>query len=392
MMPNRFIEILLRACIVLAANLLPRVEAEPQQKPQPRAYSIPVIDISDEEHRQVVIDKDPDHYLGHPTTALLEDHKTMIIVYPEGHGRGCIIMKRSYDAGLTWSLRLPTPKSWASSLEVPTIHRVIDAHGFKRLILFSGLYPCRMAVSEDDGNTWSELQPVGDWGGIVQMASLLPLNSAPGRYLAMFHDDRGFFKKDGKQTDIFTIYKTFSDDGGLTWSFPLPIYTDSQVHLCEPGVVRSPDGRQLAALLRENSRRRNSYVIFSSDEGKNWSEPRELPGALTGDRHVGKYASDGRLFISFRDTTHESSTRGDWVGWVGTYEDIAKGRQGQYRVRLKENNHSHAFDCGYPALELLPGGMMVATTYGHWTPNHPPYIINTRFKMNELDAKARISK
>ena len=35
----------------------------------------------------------------------------------------------------------------------------------------------------------------------------------------------------------------------------------------------------LAALLRENSRTRNSFVMFSEDEGRTWSEPRELPGA-----------------------------------------------------------------------------------------------------------------
>ena len=39
--------------------------------------------------------------------------------------------------------------------------------------MFSGLYPCRMAVTEDDGATWSEIEPVGDWGGIVAMGSVV---------------------------------------------------------------------------------------------------------------------------------------------------------------------------------------------------------------------------
>ena len=99
-------------------------------------------------------------------------------------------------------------------------------------------------------------------------------------------------------------------------------------------------------LLRENSRKLNSFVIFSDDEGETWTEPRELPGALTGDRHVGKYAPDGRLFVSFRDTTLESPTKGDWVGWVGTYDDIVQGREGQYRVRLMDN--TKGADCAYP--------------------------------------------
>ncbi len=32
-----------------------------------------------------------------------------------------IVYKRSADAGLTWSKRLSTPESWATSREVPTI-------------------------------------------------------------------------------------------------------------------------------------------------------------------------------------------------------------------------------------------------------------------------------
>jgi hypothetical protein len=88
-------------------------------------------------------------------------------VYPKGHGRGAIVYKRSSDGGQTWSDRLPVPASWATSLEVPTIHRVVDANGKRRLIVWSGLHPARLAVSEDDGHNWSELRPVGEWGGIV---------------------------------------------------------------------------------------------------------------------------------------------------------------------------------------------------------------------------------
>ena len=36
----------------------------------------------------------------------------------------------------------------------------------------------------------------------------------------------------------------------------------------------------------------------------------------------------------------QTPTWGDWVGWVGTYEDIVKGQQGQYRVRLLDNTQS----------------------------------------------------
>lgn len=349
-----------------------------------RGYSIPLIDLAGETKRQVIVDREPGQYLGHPTTVLLEDGKTILCVYPKGHGKGPIVLKRSKDGGKTWSDRLPVPENWATSLETPTIHRMLAPDGKKRLIVFSGLYPIRRSVSEDDGVAWTPLEPIGDFGGIVAMADVVRLRD--GRYMAVFHDD-GRFIAATRQPAAFKVYKTLSADGGLTWSAPVVIAQHPQAHLCEPGLVRSPDGRQLAMLMRENSRKFNSFVSFSNDEGATWSEPRELPGALTGDRHVGKYAKDGRLFVTFRDTTHDSPTKGDWVAWVGRYSDIVEGREGQYRVRLMDN-HKDA-DCAYPGLELLPDGTFVTTTYGHWTKGEPPYVVSVRLKLSELDRKRR---
>ncbi|MBN2408125.1 MAG: exo-alpha-sialidase [Candidatus Aminicenantes bacterium] len=371
----------------LGLFLFPGFYLSAQNRSPERGSSIPIVDLAGEAERQIVVDREPGQYLGHPTTVLLKDGRTIIAVYPKGHGRGAIVMKRSRDGGLTWSDRLPTPKSWETSLETPTIHRVIDRNGKKRLILFSGLYPIRMSISEDDGRRWSELTPIGNFGGVVAMASVVRLRT--GHYAAFFHDDGRFLEGKGSREDPpnFIVYKTLSKDGGLTWSAPLALLSHPEAHLCEPGLIRSPDGKQIAMLLRENSRRHNSFVSFSEDEGRTWTEPRELPASLTGDRHVGRYAPDGRLFITFRDTAHVSPTKGDWVGWVGAYEDILEGREGQYRVRLMDNTKDA--DCAYPGLELLPDGTFVTMTYGHWTKGEPPYIVCVRFKMEEIDARAK---
>lgn len=389
-LPQRRLPLLCAALLAIATSATMAQEREATATPSTlsRGYSIPLIDLAGQPQRQVVVDREKGQYLGHPTTLLLEDGKTILCVYPKGHGRGAIVYKRSTDGGLTWSERLPTPASWATSQETPTLHRVVDAKGVKRVIMWSGLYPARLAVSEDDGQTWSELKAVGDWGGIVVMGCVVELKTGPGRYMAMFHDDGRFFAseptKDARQKR--TLYTTFSEDGGLTWSFPQAIYSSTEVYLCEPGALRSPDGKQIAVLLRENTRTRNSHVIFTDDEGKTWSPPRELPGALTGDRHTGEYGPDGRLFISFRDTTLESPTKGDWVGWVGSYDDIVHGREGQYRVRLMDN--TKAADCAYPGVEVLPDGTFVTTTYGHWVKDESPYIVSVRFKLAELDEMA----
>jgi hypothetical protein len=396
------------------------------QEKNPKPYlQIPVIDLDKETFRQVVVDREEGQYLGHPTTVLLEDGKTILTVYPKGHGKGEIVYKKSIDGGLRWSDRLPTPESWKTSLEVPTIFRTIDPQSRKHLILFSGLYPARLAHSEDDGITWSELEPAGTWGGVVVMASMSALNTGKGHYMALFHDDLRYmtsdgqekYKEDNKLNDqtLFTLYKTFSFDGGLTWSKPEPILSRRDMNLCEPGMIRSPDGKTIAVLLRENARRTNSQIIFSKDEGKTWSNPKPLPNELTGDRHVLRYTPDGRILVVFRDisplssrkdldrivkeqkeinfskiaaeTGQGSPTEGDWVGWIGKWNDLVKGKHGQYRIRFKDNIHS--WDCCYPGVELLPDGTFVVTTYGHWEKDTEPYIVSIRFKMEELDKKMK---
>lgn len=352
---------------------------------------IPLIDLASETHRQVVLDKNPDEYLGHVTTVLLEDNQTMYATYPVGHGKGQIIMKRSDDAGLTWSKRLPVPDNWSTSQEVPTIFRVVNKQGIKRLILFSGLYPIRMAISEDDGQTWSPLSPIGDFGGIVAMACMGKLQN--GDYMALFHDDGRFLHNEGQKNHPLKVFKTVSGDGGLTWSDPILVVQHAEADVCEPGWIRSPDGKRIAVLLRENSRKFNSFVIFSDDEGETWTYPVELPATLTGDRHTARYAPDGRLFITFRDEAISSPTMADWVAWVGTFEDIVNQRDGQYRIRLmhnygrKQEGDIIFGDCAYPGLEVFPDGTFVATTYGHWTENHPPYIVSVRLTLDEMDNK-----
>ncbi len=353
--------------------------------------NIPLIDLAQEAQRQILVDRQPGQYLGHVTTVLLEDQRTMYATYPMGHGKGQIVLKRSDDGGLTWSERLPVPDNWASSQEVPTIFRVEDKQGIKRLVLFSGLYPIRLAVSEDDGRSWSPLQPIGDFGGIVAMACLGRLKN--GDYMALFHDDGRFLRNRGERKGPLTVYKTVSADGGLTWSAPEFVTRHAEADLCEPGWIRAPDGKRIAVLLRENSRQFNSFVIFSDDEGASWTQPLELPATLTGDRHVGRYAPDGRLFITFRDTAKSSPTMADWVAWVGTFDDILHRRPGQYRIRLMRNHGrtrrgDFVFgDCAYPGLEMLPDGTLVTTTYGHWSPNQPPYIVSVRLTLAEMDAK-----
>lgn len=185
-----------------------------------------------------------------------------------------------------------------------------------------------------------------------------------------------------------------SDDGGLAWSKERVILVVPG-QWAQPSVIRSADQQRLVMLMRENTRKDNSLYSVSTDDARNWSEPKELPAALTGDRHVIKRAPDGRLVVAFRDMAKTSNTYGHYVAWVGTFEDIENGREGQYRIKLLHNANRTASDspgagntdCGYSDLELLDDGTITATTYIKYAAGpEKSSVVSTRFKLSETDA------
>jgi len=342
--------------------------------------TIPTYDLSQSTDRHVVIAAgDEETYQGHPTTVLLADGRTMIAVWSYGHGGTCGPMKRSEDQGLSWGDLCPVPESWSKVRNCPSIYRLRDANGRERLFVFAGNGAMHQSVSEDDGRTWSDMAPNGITS-VMPWCSIIPVDGGQ-RLLAQTNARRS--GDPDRWSNV--IIQSYSSDGGFTWTEAEVVLDRPGYKPCEPALIRSPEGGQIASVLRENSRRGNSWAMISDDEGRSWSDPFELPHSLTGDRHVARYAPDGRLVIAFRDQAEGSPTYNHFVAWVGTYDDIVARREGMYRIKLL---HSYAGgDCGYPGLELLSDGTFVATTYIKYAPGPQKHsVVSTRFRLGELDA------
>lgn len=374
--------------------------------------------------------EDRDNYVGQPDMIMLDDNKTLYTVFPVGHGKGRIIMMTSEDAGETWTQKTDIPASWETSYETPTIYKLNMTNGDTKLIVISGR-PSGFgaptggwdtSLSTDDGETWTEFQTHCETfedgsrvDSIVAMASLVQLKDEDGNYIDKW---MGVFHKEGPFTNYKT-YLTFDEEGNDHWTVPVPYlseYTsiEQTYQICEVGMFRSPDGKRIVALARSQSHNNPATMFYSDDEGETWSKPVDLPGSLAGERHKGMYdptdPTGQRLIVTFREIQYDKNNdgqfgggsdwkAGDWIAWVGTYDDLMNQNEGSYRILLCEDwaNNTYSGDTGYSGLVVQPDGTFIIDSYGHWDKEYSqslsPYnvyndwcwIKQAKFKLSDLD-------
>ena len=358
--------------------------------------SFPVVDLSDAVSNQFVIARGAkDRYEGHPTTVATKDGR-VIAVWCTPHGGWCGPAAESADGGRTWTrIDGRFPKEYARHVNCPSVYRLTGPDGKDRLWVWSQAKllpdaknpydrrplgaPMPSVMSEDEGRTWKEMPPHGPkFRCIMAFSSIVRLKD--GAYLGLFH-----IGPDGQDRPPLTVWQSVTRDGGFTWSDPVRVAAAEGKNLCEPYVFRSPDGDELCCLLRENTHRGCSMMMFSRDEGRSWSTPEDTPWALTGDRHQGVRLPDGREVIAFRDMAPKSPTRGHFVAWVGPYAAIrSKDPKGTFRLKLLHN--FAGCDCGYPGIHLLPDGEVLATTYLKYRAGAEKHsVVAVRFKVPDAE-------
>ncbi len=350
---------------------------------------LPLLDLSGDTARHVVIAQGtPEVYQGHPTTVTLPDGRTIFCVWCINHGGAAGPMARSDDGGRTWTrLDAQLPPGFATHQNCPSIYRLVGPDGKARLWVWSAALGKRggpgmpSILSEDEGKTWREMPPL-NFPCVMTFSSLVQLKD--GRYLGLYHKGPG-----GADKAPLEVLQTITADGGFTWSEPRVVAAVEGKNPCEPFVFRSPDGSELCCLMRENTHKGRSLMMFSTDEGATWSRPVDTNWGLSGDRHIGVATGDGRWLFAFRDQAPGSPTKGHFVAWVGSYDDLKHGRPGQYRVKLLHSHASRVGDCGYPGVERLADGTLVITTYLKYRPGPEKHsVVSLRLTMAELDVLA----
>lgn len=391
-------------------------------------------------------------YQGQPDSVLL-DNGNILTVFPKGHGKGETVMMISTDQGRTYTDVFnesnPKPDSFYNTQETPTVYKLNFTDGTQKLITISarpGWVPsgnngegwdAAISASLDEngkcnGLEWSEHENFygpnasrekyyrekgDDYDAIVAMSSLTQMKGENGnlidKWMATFHD-YDFY--------VYKTFLTFNEDGSMEWSEPERLLgkndeyreVESRERFCEVEILRSPDGKELAAIFRVNAHYTFSYVSFSTDEGVTWSEPQQLCKELTGERHKAEYDPvSGKLIITmrsinFRDNNpnlgwtdeREDASRG-WVAWIGDYEDLKKGEEGcgdmlvklahTYGTSGTEITEFANADTGYAGLVVLADGTVVTTSYGTFSPvgselGGKTYVMTKQFKIADLAA------
>lgn len=418
-------------------------------KPTPGSdYTIPRLDLSvkpegvdkkfDYLYELVTVDNSKP-YQAHPDSVLLKNGN-ILCMYPAGHGKGAVMTKISTDGGRSWTETLKnSPKSWETSRETPTVYRLqfTDSKTTDKIVMISGnpKWPnepttggFNYSLSSDEGETWTEFDLVFDKKSdfpiipIVALASLTQLKENGkfvDKWMGFFHDSDFYNYK--------TIL-TFDDNGNPHWSKPEKYFAEhrdyeASSNMCEVEVIRSDAGKgdELCLITRSNSKKINSLISFSSDEGKTWSRPVEAPAALNGERHKADYTHDGRLFITFRSiergsravkTPNRQWSSEGWVAWVGTFDDLKNNREGQYRIKLAHTyledqttpEYSANADTGYCGNVILDDDTIVTATYGIFdntdtvisTVNNKKagrtYIASKRIRLKDTDELIKLIK
>jgi len=187
---------------------------------------------------------------------------------------------QSDDGGRTWSRepRVVVENGAGANVMSVSLLRLRSGAIAMFYLVKNSLLDCRpvMRISTDEGERWSEPQPVGAAPGYFVLNSDRVIQLKDGRLVVplAFHRARASDPKNYRSLDMRAIALWYlSDDEGKSWReadtwWALPARTGTGLQ--EPGVVELADGRLFSWMRTDQSAQ---FGCYSTDDGKSWSLP-----------------------------------------------------------------------------------------------------------------------
>jgi hypothetical protein len=272
----------------------------------------------DTPERQAIIWQPAGEFTKNPDMIRFPDGRLMLVFnacdahWPMNYSR--ITLLESLDNGRTWGnprvVHEAVPARGDERWVTPRLSRLSDG----RLVVIcdqnddrhkhehqsSGIYTW---WSSDEGATWDGPHLTGIPG--IETDRIIELDD--GSLAVGAHFMRG-------STQKLTEALYFSRDGGRTWGEQSISASDAVHNFCEGAYMQLPSGRIVGVMRENNHNNYPSYLVFSDDRGRTWTDP--VPAAFSGDRPFIGLLPDGRMLVTYRN----QSGRPGLYAWVGDIE------------------------------------------------------------------------
>ncbi len=366
---------------------------------------IPTLDVSIDKSIVNIIEYAPTSTRLHTTAVRLSTRGENLLLAYTKHNSRQITLRKSSDGGQSWNnplsdnLLIGNPIKHISMFtltgrtllpkEYRKERRLSRLANRNNLILFFEGYPIKAAISPDNGEQWLKTFNVIESSDMI-VTSMIKLND--GVFMALLNS--GKHPQNGRQV----IYKSYSQDGGLTWTYP-EIAIKHNIYSIENACIArlTHRNKKYLVVLANEQKHQTGVISVSTDEGKTWSYPVELPSFIQGDRYsIATLAN--KMYIVYRDTYgnkgQNNPTRGDLMLWSGTMADLEHGGKSSVRVRLadlpsvevqQQNEAKNRTSIETPTINILAKNRLSIIVYGMWDEKLPPNIRSYTIHLGKLE-------
>ena len=263
---------------------------------------------------------------------------------------GAVVTTRSLDDGRTWSE--PRPVAALPGWDCSGGNRMVQTPEGD-LVMFvmrarragrpeSHVHPIR---STDGGLTWGPMGPeMALFGGSTEPHAMRrALITSDGDWVLPVYG------ADEPGGDTYAAV-AFSSDTGQTWGDKVALARSPEVTFYEADLMRMSDSR-LMAVIRTQNPPFDSYLSYSADEGRTWTEPRRLP--FQGQTPFLFELRSGAIACFYRDRNPERPG-------VSVSVTTDGGGEWVYAAQIYQGTD---WNCGYPSVVRLRDGRLFCVYY-----------------------------